>query len=390
MTATDGRSAPWLTVGFRLFFLLGVADAVIAMATWVAVLRGAARLPLAGLPPTSWHAHELLFGFVQAIIAGFLLTAVRSWTGRPTLAGPGLVALAAPWVAARGLWSLGSSPAPAAIADLTFGLALLVVLARPIVQARQARQAGVLAKVALLQVAQLVFLAGALGQVADGLRIGVYAALYLIIGLVLTIARRVFVFFVRSALPDAPQLPERPWLDRAALAAFLVLFVLDVLAPWPAGARGAAALLAALHAVRLRSWWAPGVASRSLLWVLFVAYGWFVLGFAAYAAGPWLGLTPALVAHLWAAGGLGTVILGMVARVTLGHTGRDVRADRPGLAAVFAAGIAAALLRVAGPWLAPGASLAWWSAAGAAWVGAFGALLVWGAPMWLGRRADGG
>lgn len=382
---------PVLSLGFRLFFLLGIGHAVGVMLAWLAVLHGVVALPLAGLAPVTWHAHELLFGFVQAIISGFLLTAVRNWTQRETATGAALAALAALWACPRLLLTFGDARALgwAAAGDLAFGAALWVVVARPVFAARQARQAGILAKIALLGVAQGLFYAGAVGWLADGVRLGLYTALFLILGLVVTIARRVVVPFVRAAIPDTPAPPEQVWLDRSALAVFVVFFAAEVLAPWPAIARSAAGLLTVLHAWRLWSWWTPGAAARSMLWVLFLAYGWIVLGFGLFALAPWLRVAPVLVVHAWTAGGIGVMILGMVARVTLGHTGRDVRENRPFLGVLFALGALAAAARVAGPWVAPGAQVLAWDVAGGLWIVVFGALFVWGVPLWTRARPDG-
>lgn len=382
---------PVLALGFRLFFLLGVGHAALVMLLWLAVLRGVITLPLAGLAPVSWHAHELLFGFVEAIVTGFLLTAVRNWTKEPTPVGAPLGALGALWAAPRVLLTLGGPSALvwAAAGDFAFGIALFVAVARPILAARQGRQAGILAKVGLLLVAQGLFYAGAAGWLADGVRLGLYTALFLILGLVVTIARRVVVPFVRSALPGTPAPPEQPWLDRAALAAFIVFFLTEVVYPFRPIATVAATVLVVLHAVRLRSWLTAGVVGRSMLWVLFLAYSWIILGFLLYALAPWLSLAPALVVHAWTVGGVGVMILGMVSRVTLGHTGRDVRENRPFLGGLFALGGLAALVRVAGPWLFPGAQPMAWELAGCFWVLAFGALFAWGVPMWSRARPDG-
>lgn len=388
------RAPVVLALGFRVFFLLGLVHGTAAMAVWLATLRGVPLL--AALPATAWHAHEMVYGFARAVVAGFLLTAVRNWTAQPTPTGWALGALAATWLVPRGLLAVGGpSVLPVAAAfDLGFGVALVVAVARPVVAARQWRQAGIVAKLALLVVGEGLFYAGALGWLASGVAWGTGAGLYLVVALALTIANRVTGSFVRSALPGTPEIVARPWRDRIALVAFLALFAFDVFAPWPLGASLAAAVLVGVHAARLRAWWAPGVARRPLLWVLFAAYAWFVLGFALQAATPVLAtlgvpVPPPIPRHALGVGGLGVLMLGMVARVSLGHTGRDVRATHAGLGIVFAVGLAAAAVRVVGPWLLPGSTATSLAVAAALWIVASGALAVWGAPLWLAPRPDG-
>lgn len=382
---------PVLALGFRVFFLLAVAHAVGAMGLWIAALEGLLAPGLAGLPAVSWHGHEMVYGFSRAVVAGFLLTAVRNWTGRPTPTGWPLGVLAALWLIPRLLLAFGGPSALgwAAAFDLAFSAGLVTAIATPIVAVRQTRQAGILTKLVLLGVGEALFYAGAAGWLDQGVAWGLGTGTYMVLALVLTIARRVFVFFVRSALPGSPPPPERPWLDRASLIGFLLLYLLDVFTPWDLALSVVAAVLAVLHGFRLWTWWVPGVASRALLWVLFAAYGWIVVGFVLHALTPWLDLAPAIALHAYTAGGIGTITLGMVARVSLGHTGRDVREPRPFLGWVFAGGIAAAAFRVLGPWLAPAWKPLWLDAAATLWIAAFGALLVWGLPLWLRPRPDG-
>lgn len=385
------KSPPLLALGFRIFFLLGTAHAALAMTVWGLTLRGVLAPPFAGLDGVSWHAHEMVYGVAFAVIAGFLLTAVRNWTQRPTLQGWPLGALAALWLVPRVLLGLGiATTLPwAAVFDLAFGLGLLVVLARPIIAARQTRQAGILSKIGLLVIGQAMFYAGALGWLPDGIRWGNTTGLYLILALVITVAARVVVFFTRSVLPEMVPPAERPWLDRMALAAFLALFVVDTFSDLLHVRTALAATLAVLHARRLRSWWTPAVRHHPLLWVLHLAYGCLVMGFVMHAATPWLGGSRPLALHAYAVGGVGLMILGMVARVSLGHTGRDLRLPRPVLVPMFLLGLLAVILRVAVPWVVPQHTAIAWQGAAAAWTLAFAVMCGWGLPIWLGARPDG-
>jgi len=150
-----------------------------------------------------------------------------------------------------------------------------------------------------------------------------------------------------------------------------------------------AAAVALLHLIRLKGWYTPAIAGRSLLWVLFVGNAWIVVGFALLALAPWLGMPSALPLHALTVGGIGVTVVGMVSRVSLGHTGRDVRSPRPFLGALFGVTTGAAAVRVLLPWLAPGWTPWAWHAAAALWCAAFFALFVWALPLWLGPRPDG-
>jgi len=384
------RTPVLLSLGFRVFFLLGVAHAIAAMGLWLAALQGVS-LPFAGLAPTAWHGHEMVFGFSLAIVAGFLLTAVRNWTGLPTVSGWPLGALALCWLLPRVLLSFGGAsvlPVAAAL-DVGFGIGLLVAIGRPIWEKRQARQIGIMSKLSFLVLGELLFYAGAAGWLEDGVRWGLYTGVYMIVALVLTIARRVVAFFVRSVAPDNPRPAENKWLDRVSLFGFFGLYIVDVFTPWRVVLSALALVLVLVHSVRLWTWWSPVVARVPLLWVLFLAYAWIIVGFGIHAASPWLGWPENAALHAYTAGGIGSMTLGMVARVSLGHTGRDVRAVHPFLAVVFGIGAWAAVARVAVPIGMPAWSSVGYSLGASLWLAAFSMLFGWGLPMWIGPRVDG-
>lgn len=379
-----------LALGFRIFFLLASAHAAVGMAVWLLLLSGLWAAPEASLPLVAWHAHEMVFGFARAVVAGFLLTAVRNWTGHATPTGTPLGLLALAWVIPRvlglsGGWALAAT----AVFDVAFGWALFIAVLVPVVRARQARQVEVLSWLALLAVAECVFYAGAAGWASNGTQVAVKLGVYAILGLLLTLAARVVPFFVRSALPDARPFASPLWEGRVLSACLVVLAAADALS-WPDPLRqGAAAVLFVGHGRRLVAWWRPGVSGRSLLWVLYGAYAWIVVGFALQALGAWVGAPPVVALHAHAVGGVGAMAAGMMVRVSLGHTGRDVRAPRPWLGVLFFGIFLATLARVSGPWVMPGSALTWYQVAATVWVACFSALTVWGFPLWTRPRPDG-
>ena len=386
-----GAGPALFNLGFRPFFLGAGLFAALAMGLWSGVYLGGWQLALAQMTPITWHAHEMLYGYTMAVIAGFLLTAVRNWTDRATASGARLALLVALWAAARGLALFEGSGAGRmmALADLSFQLALLVELARPLVQARQWRQSGILAKVALLVVTNGLFYLGLLGYLDRGIHWGLYGGLYLIIGLILTMGRRVIPFFTERGVGYPVSLVNRRWVDVASLVVFLGFVVLDVFTPYRVAAAGCALILLALHGLRLWGWYTPGIWRKPLLWSLYLAYGFIVAGFPLYALSVFTGVTPYLAVHAFALGGIGLITLGMMARVALGHTGRDVQHPPRAVVWPLALLTASALLRVFAPLLLPGLYSHWIVASQLLWIAAFGVFVALYWPI-LGRpRVDG-
>jgi uncharacterized protein involved in response to NO len=314
-------------LGFRPFFLLAGVFAVFVVATWAWLYHGEAASPLnTALPPVTWHAHEMLYGYALAVIAGFLLTAVRNWTGVQTMNGAPLLLLAGVWLLARLMpflqfaWALPAM----AVLDLVFGVGLCLAVLHPLIKVRQWSQLGVVAKIVLLPALNLVFYLGLLGMLADGVRLGLYGGLYLVVSLVLMMGRRVIPFFIERGVTTPVTLRNYRWLDISSLVLMLVFIVVEVFIRVPWLATPAAAALALLYAVRLHGWYTAGLWQKPLLWSLYLAYAWIAAGFLLRALGPMTGINPMLSIHAFSYGGIGLMTLGMMARVALGHTGRNV------------------------------------------------------------------
>lgn len=377
-------------LGFRVFFLGAAAVALAAMAMWAVLLRNWLPAPAGPLPAAWWHGHEMIYGYGLAVVAGFLLTAVGNWTGRRTLHGWPLALLAASWLTAR-LAVLGTAPrvSLAALADGLFwgGLVLAVVL--PIVRARQWRQLGIVAKLVLLGVGQSSFYAAALGAAPDLARGALHGGLYLLVALILTIAGRVLPGFIERGVGDGVRIAEPRWAMPATALLFLPFFV-AVLGALPAivGAASAAAL-ALVVARRLLAWHTVGLWQRPLLWGLYLAVVAIAVGFLLHAlAWHWPVLAgPAL--HAFAVGGVGLATLSMMARVALGHSGRDIRRPPAAVGVMLALLVTAVLLRVAGVAIVPGRYLDFVSASQIAWCSAFALFLFAYTPILVRPRIDG-
>lgn len=359
-------AAPVFSLGFRPFFLAGAAFAALAVAIWALWLYG--RLPganpLGGM--LAWHRHEMPFGFAVAIIAGFLLTAVPNWTGRPGLKGWQLIGLVLVWLLARLAWLLPISPVVLLWLQLPFLPLLAWVLGRDLVAAGKRENDPVLLMITLLAGCQAMTLWGLWIDDVGLQRRGVLAALWLVGALMSVMGGRVIPFFIQRGL-NRPALPAaNPWPTRVLLVSglFVVLtFALglqDVPRRWMAAVFG---LMGVLHVFRLWRWHDQGLWQVPLLWSLYLSYGWLVV--AIVAMGLWhLGLMPqqSLATHSLAVGGVGGLILAMIARVSLGHTGRMLQPSRAmvlGFGLILLAGVSRVLLvPVSG--LALGASALLW------------------------------
>ncbi len=362
-------------LGFRVFFLLAALYSVLAMALWIGPRF---------LSQTLWHAHEMVFGYAMAVVAGFLLTAVRNWTGQKTPHGLPLALLAACWLAARLLMGFESTQAMGAFLDLFFQAGLFIAIARPIRAVRQWRQLPALMSVLGVMAGQVVFLAGLLGSRQSLALNGTLLGFYALIGLMLIITGRIVPFFTRSGLglTEAPE--PVAWVERLLLPLFAVFVLFAVLDTNHVITRGLAVALALLNGIRLRYWYQPGIIRKPLLWVLDLAYAWLVIGFGLLGTGQFqLGL------HALAAGGLGGLTLGMMSRVSLGHTGRSIHRPPMIVGWLFGLVFVAAALRVLMPLLWPEYSLLWYRLAGASWILAFSGFALVYAPMLIQPRADG-
>jgi uncharacterized protein involved in response to NO len=382
-------------LGFRPFFLLAAGFAVLSMVLWMALYSFAWQGLPAHYPSMTWHAHEMIFGYLLAVVAGFLLTAVKNWTGQQTLHKAPLMALALVWVLARLLPFSGLPLMYTALADLSFQLVLTIALVQPIVRARQWQQLAIVGKLLFMLVANSLFYIGLVGVWSPGITLGLYMAFYLFVALTLTMARRVMPFFIEKGVGVAFTPRNYRWLDYASLGLFLSFMLTELsyiasgYAPLADLVTGLALIQIPLHSLRLVGWYHPNIWRKPLLWVLYIAYSWFILGFVLKALSAWLPLSPWLALHAFAYGGLSLMTLGMMARVILGHTGRNVFAPPSLLTSIFLFIIAGAIVRVLCVALWPQAQAVWILLAQISWITAFTLFLWIYAPMLLKARVDG-
>ncbi|WP_282059316.1 NnrS family protein [Roseobacter litoralis] len=362
--------------GFRPFFLFGAVWAAMAMVLWVLMLSGYFALPTR-LDPPSWHAHELLFGYLGAIIAGFLLTAVPNWTGRLPIVGWPLAGLFGLWAIGRAVMA-ASALLPLGVAefvDLLFPIALCGVILREIIAGKNWRNLVVLAMLVVFTLANLLFhLEAARGEIAAqgvGARIGVSS----VIMMIAVIGGRVIPSFTRNWLvrQKAERLPTPPMqgFDKAVLLITVLGLCCWVAAPDHRVTGGALLLMGALHLVRLVRWQGAQTFGEPLLLVLHLGYVFVPVG--AFIAGVSILFSDAMLAvaalHLWMAGGFGLMTLAMMTRATLGHTGQELTAGA-GTVAIYLALIGSVFARIAGAfWVGSATTL--YALSGVLWIGAF-------------------
>ncbi|OOZ16922.1 hypothetical protein BOW28_08495 [Solemya velum gill symbiont] len=378
-------------LGFRPFFTLAGLYGVIAMLLWMLLFLFAAQIPTATLVPMDWHAHEMIFGYAMAVVAGFLLTAVSNWTGVPTWKGWRLALLVSLWVVARValLLPIENALLLAAVADLLFGIGLIVGVSLPVLRVKMWKQAGILVKLVLMFVANLLFYAGALDYMELSTHIGLYLGIYMILALLFMMMRRVLPFFIERGAGDGFKPRNRKWLDISSI----VLFALWVLADLFMNSRellaGFSLLLFVLHLVRLRDWHTPAIWKDPLLWSLYTAYIALAIAFLLKALSAWSLLSPSLALHAFAVGGIGVMTLGMMSRVTLGYTGRDIFTPPRGVVIVFILLLLGFLFRVVMPIVAARDYMLWIGVSQVLWMASFAGFSIIYLPQLVRARIDG-
>lgn len=377
-----------LRFGFRPFFLLASLWAVVVMALFLPMLAGRLDLPTT-LTPVDWHVHELLYGYLAAVVAGFLLTSVPNWTGRLPVVGMPLFWFVSIWLAGRFavLLSAWIGGLAASAIDMAFLLALGFVVAREIVAGRNTRNLKVLVMVGLLITGNGLFHLEALSDIGDGhgKRIGVAAAVFLI----MLIGGRIVPSFTRNWLVRrTPGRLPTPFgrFDILVLVVSAAALISWVFAPDAKSAAMFLFLAALFHVVRLVRWAGERTAAEPLVAILHVAYMFVPVGFALVAISI---IRPDVVApsgalHGWTAGAIGLMPLAVMTRTSLGHTGRALTAQ-PSVVMIYVAAFAGALARIAAAFgIASNTML---HVAGCAWIAAFmGFLIVYG-PLLMRRTA---
>jgi uncharacterized protein involved in response to NO len=379
------RGAAFLRLGFRPFYLGAAVLAALAVPAWMMVFLGQ-WVWAPALSPLLWHAHEMLLGFASAVIIGFLMTAVKAWTGLATPRGLPLGALALLWLSAR-IAALTAPYAVYAMLDTLLLPIVALVLLRLLLRAGNTRNLPLAALLLLLSAANATFHLSVLGLLDLAPTRALHAALAVIVMVECVMAGRVIPGFSMSAIPGL-RITALLWLERSALALTGLGLLLWVLAAPGWIASLTLGLAAAAHVWRQWRWKPLLSRQRPILWVLHLSYAWIPVGLGLLALAQIDLLAASLGLHALAVGTTGGLIIGMITRTARGHTGRTLQVAP---AEVLAYGLVAlaALLRVLLPLLWPDLLLVWLSAAAAAWSVAFTIYVFIYAPWLTQTRIDG-
>ncbi|NQZ52843.1 MAG: NnrS family protein [Piscirickettsiaceae bacterium] len=378
-------------LGFRPFFLLASLLSIFATAIWMASYTFGWTLPVATVTPIAWHGHEMVFGYSVAIIAGFLLTAVRNWTGVQTIKGVPLFLLSLTWLLAR-ILPLFNSPLLfewAAMMDILFLLGLMLAVLHPIIKVKQWRQLAIVTKIFLLLVANILYYLGVFHIFDQGVSWGLFSGVYLIMALIFTLVRRVMPFFIERGVGYQVQLKNSNLIDVTSLFLLALLWIVDVFLKQPLLTALSSLALAVVHTIRLSGWYTKGIWQKPLLWVLFLGYSMFVLGFMLKAINFFSLFPTSIPLHAFTYGGIGMMSLGMIARISLGHTGRNINQPPKILKWVFLSLFLGAIVRVVMPIILPSAYLYLIGVSQVLWIVAFVGFLSHYFMIFVQPRVDG-
>ena len=377
---------PVLGYGFRLFFLLGALYSIISLLIWGGFYAGFVIPPLFMVDPVSWHAHEMIYGFTLAIVAGFLLTAVANWTDSTPVRGFHLLGLGLLWLGGRIVinFDLGLPEVVILIFEGAFVITLAFSLSIPLIKTWDKRNFVFLVLLAILFACDMLFL-------VTKERTPLYVAVIIIVAMISLIGGRVIPAFTEDALElrgEQVQETSQGRLDvLAILSLLLIILVLVFFKQEETFLAGAAFLSAIIHALRMRRYHTLRILDDPMVWVLHVGYSWVILGLFLLCVSA-LGYVPFSIAlHAFTAGAIGSMTLGMMCRVTLGHTGRSKVATNLTRLSFYLLQCAI-FIRVFGLLIAPDYSIEWIISSSILWTISFALYILIYSPMLLQPDLD--
>ena len=389
----EQKITPILRLGFRPFFLSGAIFGVIAIILWLLMYKGSVSFaPLGG--GYWWHIHEMVFGFGCAIIAGFLLTAVQNWTGVRGAQGNTLLGLWLLWLAGRILLLMPEllGATITGLVDLAFLPAVAYVLGKPIIAIKQYRNLFFVPLLALFTFANIEMYLALYYPETFSINFAGYAGVMLVTFLMSVMAGRVAPMFTANGTKTAKATP-RPWLDNVAngtLAIAMLNLLLQPVVGFSALFFGVLLIIAGVFQTLRWLRWRPWITlSVPLLWSIhgamkFICFGLIVLGVSYIIAD----VPSNHVWHLLTVGGMGGLILAMISRVSLGHTGRPLSPPKSMTIAYILISLAA-IVRTFGPWGLPEKTLLFIDISGGLWIMAFAIFIITYGPMLMSARKDG-
>jgi len=377
-------------LGFRPFFLLAGLSAAILMAIWVLSYVNVIQLKSyygQGLLQMDWHSHEMLFGYAAAVIAGFLLTAVKNWTNVDTITKTPLAFLAGIWVLARILPFTSAPGIVIAVVDVSFFVFLTLAVAHPILKAKQWNNLIMIGILSLFTLGDILVHSQHLGLMATGVVKGNTLALYSVLLIIQVLTGRVMPFFTRVVVPGT-EVIERPLLEKILLIVLLLLTLADVFALNKLIIALLAGILLVAHMMRVVPWFSKPVLNIPILWVLYAGYLWFLIGFALKVLVGFDLVANNLVIHAWTAGVIGITTYGMMARVSLGHTGREMLPSKLAVTGFYLLFLAT-IIRVIFPLFSMAHYVLWIELSAVLWSVAFVLFTIVYTPVLTQPRVDG-
>lgn len=378
MPKTLRPSPTILQIAFRPFFMAAGLWAALAMPIWLMTYTGFLVLP-AGLESLLWHQHEMLFGFAGAAIAGFILTAIPNWTGRPPLSGWRLGLLVSFWLAGRVAFFNAASfgPIVTAVLDLSFLTTLAGVIAGELILGKNQRNLPVLVLISLFTLGNWLVHFELIG-ITESAALGIRLSTFVLAILVAVIGGRIVPSFTRNWLAqNGDEIIPAPMgrFDIIALVALIIFVAAQVLAPDHQLTSVLASFAGLLHGIRLLRWKGWTVAAEPLMWVLHLGYAWLAAALIFIGLSGLTEFVPETAGvHALTTGAFGTMILAVMTRAALGHTGRALTAT-PGTTVVFILITVAAIVRVGAPFLDEQNISAIWIS-GITWTTAYGLFFV--------------
>lgn len=393
----SSRFGIFLGYGLRPFFLFAGLYAVLAMLVWIGWLvlhsmNGIVLEPTSHFPALLWHGHEMLFGYVVAVIAGFLLTAVPNWTGSPMLARRPLMLLTALWLAGRlSMWFGASLPGwLVAAVDVSFPMLLAVLVVGSAWRQWAPRNFVFIVVLFVISTANFLVHAEVLGVFEDSASTGFVLGINVVLLLMTVVGGRIIPAFTTGGLrSEGVTLRSPNIIDKLAIACVLAVVISDLAMPDSVASGVCAVIAGAVLGLRMVGWRTANTLDRPMLWVLHLGYGWIVFALLLKGIAVTTGWVSSVTAmHGLAVGAIGTLTLGVMSRAALGHTGREIVAGRA-LATAYVIVSVAALLRLFGPALFPDWYTELMIASGAFWVVAFGLFTILFWPVLTRPRIDG-
>ena len=316
---------PLFALGFRAFFMLAAVSALVFLVLWNTLIKGEWSA-INYFPKNLWHAHEMLLGYSVAVLSGFLLTAVKNWTEKSTLTGDTLAGLCLLWLYGR-IVPFYADLLPnilIALIDFAFLPILIYQISKPILQTKQYQHLIFIALLLILAFANGLIHSELLGFSKNSATLGVNLVLATFITLIVIIAGRVFPFFIERGL-SGTLIIKNNLLDQLTIGITVLAFACQLFTDTPALTAWLAIIAAITHTIRLARWYDPKIWYVPLLWILFLGYGWLIVGFILTALAKYGLVLPSLALHSFTVGSIGVLTLGMMARVSLGHTGRALK-----------------------------------------------------------------